>query len=196
MNDLPDRKFRPLVAGTLLGVTAFGSAFAQTPPDAIRSFYADRHAVARGDALSVIITEFSTVQATAQTSTTKSEGAKASILQPDTITQGVGADFDSHFAGALADVDDAEFTTFQERLALRGRRLRLLRQAQRLAGRHRAADHEALVVGVIQRDGIFSEQAIHQITFAQLVVAGAVHHFRMRGVVSLLEHGIPLMNAR
>jgi flagellar L-ring protein precursor FlgH len=83
----------------LMGVAACGSAFAQTPPDAIRSFYADRHAVAPGDALTVLITEFSTVQATAQTSVSKAESAKASILQPDTITQGVGADFDSRFAG-------------------------------------------------------------------------------------------------
>lgn len=83
----------------LIGLAASGSTFAQTPPDAIRSFYADRHAVAQGDVLTVLITEFSTVQATAQTSTTKSESAKASILQPDTITQGVGADFDTRFAG-------------------------------------------------------------------------------------------------
>jgi flagellar L-ring protein precursor FlgH len=75
-------------------------ALAQSPTDAApRSFYADRRASAPGDQLTVIITEFSTVQATAQTSTNKGEAAKASVTAPNTIVKSVAADFDSTFAG-------------------------------------------------------------------------------------------------
>jgi flagellar L-ring protein precursor FlgH len=96
MNEL---RLRSLVLA-LFACAPLVSAWAQEPEiTGSRSFYADRRANAPGDALTVIITEFSTVQATAQTSTNKAESARASILQPDTITQSVGADFDSNFAG-------------------------------------------------------------------------------------------------
>jgi flagellar L-ring protein FlgH len=63
------------------------------------SFYADRRAVAKGDVLTVVITEFSTVAATARTQTNKGESARASITQPNAVTQSVGASFDTQFAG-------------------------------------------------------------------------------------------------
>src|SRR5262245_46509810 len=89
-----------LVSALMLSLIPASAVLAQSTPEVTqRSFYADRRAVAPGDALTVLITEFSTVQATAQTSTTKAESANASVLQPDTVRQSVGVDFDTRFAG-------------------------------------------------------------------------------------------------
>jgi len=96
MNGAP----RGVLLTMMLAVAPVSSVLAQVAAEpAPRSFYADRRATAPGDALTVVITEFSTVQATAQTSVNKGESASASVLQPDTVRQSVGVDFDSKFAG-------------------------------------------------------------------------------------------------
>jgi len=62
-------------------------------------------------------------------------------------------------------------------------------QAQRAFDRHRAADHHALIVRVVQADPTGREQVLHQIAVAQLLIAGAVHHVRMGGLIDLVVHG-------
>jgi len=86
----------------LTGISCTG-AFAQAQDarqDAVaRSFYSDRRAMAPGDALTVLITEFSTVQASAQTTTRKNESASISFLQPDGVSHALNGNFDSDFEG-------------------------------------------------------------------------------------------------
>ncbi len=93
-----------------------------------------------------------------------------------------------HAASRLADVDDAELAPLEERLAGCGRRFGLVRQAQRARCGRGAADHEALVVRVVESDRIGREQAFDQVAVAQLLVAGAGHHVGMRCVIGLFEH--------
>src|SRR5262245_52997323 len=80
----------------LMAVLAAGEAMAQAPAT---SFFADRRAVQTGDVLTVLITEFSTVAASAQTRTNKSEGVNASLLHRNGELDSVAADIDSNFAG-------------------------------------------------------------------------------------------------
>jgi flagellar L-ring protein precursor FlgH len=70
-------------------------ARAADPP----SFFADRRAHEVGDMLTVVITEFSTVEATARTSTDKSESASASLTHKAGEVHLASADFDTDFAG-------------------------------------------------------------------------------------------------
>jgi flagellar L-ring protein precursor FlgH len=92
----------PRLRGLLLApfsIAAVTVVLAQTADTSARSFYADRRAAVVGDQLTVIVTEFSTVQATAQTSTNKSDAAKASVLLPNTTTRAVAANIDGSFSG-------------------------------------------------------------------------------------------------
>jgi hypothetical protein len=75
-------------------------------------------------------------------------------------------------------------------MALGRFRLGLVGQAHRLAGRRDAANHEALVVGVVEDDLAGLEQLADQVALAQRLVVDALHHVRMGGVVDLLEHGL------
>jgi flagellar L-ring protein FlgH len=95
---------RPSVLPMLLIASiSCASAYAQTQDVrqevAARSFFSDRRALAPGDALTVLITEFSTVQASAQTSTRKNESASLSFLQPDGVAHALSGDFESDFEG-------------------------------------------------------------------------------------------------
>ncbi len=94
MNSLLVMGSRGTRAWMLAAVLLSGVAQAET-----RSFYADRHAVATGDVLTVVITEFSTVATSAQTQTSKSESAKASFLHDAGETHLAAADFDTKSAG-------------------------------------------------------------------------------------------------
>lgn len=82
-------------------VASFKMGFAQdaVPVRTLPSFYADRHAVAPGDVVTVLITEFSTVSASAQTQTSKSESAKATIADHAPALHVLSADFDTKSAG-------------------------------------------------------------------------------------------------
>lgn len=73
-----------LVVAVALSIVC-GSCFAEEPMSVAssRSFYADRRAARVGDMLTVVITEFSTVTATARTRTDKDESARAELLQTD-----------------------------------------------------------------------------------------------------------------
>ncbi len=73
-------------------------------------------------------------------------------------------------AVAGPDVDDAELAAREERHA--GLRARFARAgATAVAHGRGAADHEALVVRVVERDALGREQARHEIAVAQLLVA-------------------------
>src|SRR5689334_19622422 len=72
------------------------SAAAQDNP---RSFYADRRAHAPGEMLTVLVTEFSTVSASAQTTTNKSESARVSVLDKTGTVKPLAADYDGKSAG-------------------------------------------------------------------------------------------------
>jgi hypothetical protein len=95
---------------------------------------------------------------------------------------------DGDTAAACGDVDDAQLAPHQEGLAHRGGGFGLARQFQCGVHRGRAADHEAFVVAVIERQAISLEQAFQQVAFAQLVIAGASHHVGMGGVIALVKH--------
>jgi flagellar L-ring protein precursor FlgH len=79
---------------TLLTLPAFGAE--PLPPP---SFYADRRAHEVGDMVTVLITESSSVEATARTSTAKSESARAALTHRDTDLRGASVDFGSDFSG-------------------------------------------------------------------------------------------------
>jgi flagellar L-ring protein precursor FlgH len=89
---------RALAAGTLslalLTLPAFASDPAPPP-----SFFADRRAHEVGDMVTVLITEVSSVEATARTSTAKSESARAALTHRDIDLHGASVDFDSDFSG-------------------------------------------------------------------------------------------------
>jgi flagellar L-ring protein precursor FlgH len=90
------REARALLAIVLsLGVPM--AATATEPPPA--SFFADRRAREVGDMLTVVITEFSTVAASARTSTGKSESVSGSLLHGNNELDAVGIDIDGKFAG-------------------------------------------------------------------------------------------------
>ncbi len=103
--------------------------------------------------------------------------------------QRVGGAVDGHAAAAATDIDHAQLAALEERMAGGRGRFGLFRQVDCLGHRGGAADHEAFVVRVIQLHAIGHEQVADQVTVAQLVVAGAVHHVRVGGVVGLAEHG-------
>jgi len=63
------------------------------------SFFADRRARDVGDMLTVVITEFSTVEASARTSTGKSESASASLARGTTHLDVASANLDNNFDG-------------------------------------------------------------------------------------------------
>jgi flagellar L-ring protein precursor FlgH len=63
------------------------------------SFFADRRARDVGDMLTVVITEFSTVEATARTSTGKSESASASLAHGANHLDVASANLDNNFDG-------------------------------------------------------------------------------------------------
>jgi len=95
---------------------------------------------------------------------------------------------DANAAGCAADVDDAELAALEERFAGRRCRFGLGRKRDRLALRERAADHEALIVRVVERERVGREQPFEQVAIAKLLIARTHHHVRMRGVIRLLEH--------
>jgi len=64
-----------------------------------RSFFSDRRALEIGDMVTVVITEFSTVAATARTSTSKRESVSASILEGSDDLRAASAEIDNRFAG-------------------------------------------------------------------------------------------------
>jgi flagellar L-ring protein precursor FlgH len=63
------------------------------------SFFADRRARELGDMLTVVITEFSTVAATARTSAGKSQSVSASLVDGSGELEGVAADIDHQYTG-------------------------------------------------------------------------------------------------
>jgi flagellar L-ring protein precursor FlgH len=63
------------------------------------SFFADRRGRDVGDMLTVLITEFSTVEATARTTTGKSESVSASVSHSDNHLAAAAADLDNNFSG-------------------------------------------------------------------------------------------------
>jgi flagellar L-ring protein FlgH len=79
-------------------VSQFGPAD-QIPSEAQRSFFADRRAFRPGDVLTVLITEASSVSATAQTTTNKNEAASANVTTKSGRGYSVGAGFDGKSAG-------------------------------------------------------------------------------------------------
>lgn len=79
-----------------IGCLIAGAAGAQ---EGQRSFYADRRAHQAGDMLTVLITEFSTVSATAQTTTNKSESARVSVVDKTGAVRPLEADIDGKSAG-------------------------------------------------------------------------------------------------
>ena len=64
-----------------------------------RSFFADRRAYRQGDLLTILVTENSTVTATAQTTTNKSESAKVSVVDRTGNLRPLAAAFDGSSAG-------------------------------------------------------------------------------------------------
>jgi flagellar L-ring protein precursor FlgH len=72
-----------------------------------KSFFADRRAVDTGDVLTVVITEFATVTATAQTQTNKSEsvGVNAAHSQADIRSLSAGLDGKSAGGGQIERSD-------------------------------------------------------------------------------------------
>ena len=92
-----------------------------------------------------------------------------------------------HATCACTDVDDSELAPREERHA--GLRLGLRRQRDRRVHWRRPADHEALVVRVVERDPSGREQPADEIALAQLEIADRIHHGGMRGLVGLGEHG-------
>ena len=68
-------------------------------PEQQRSFFADRRAFRPGDVLTVLITEASSVSATAQTTTNKNEAANANLTVKSGRGYSVGAGFDGKSAG-------------------------------------------------------------------------------------------------
>lgn len=85
---------RPL--GYVLAALAVAAAAAADPP---RSFFADRRALEPGDVLTVVITEFASVQQRARTETGKSEAADASLLDAAGDLDEVAAEFNTTFSG-------------------------------------------------------------------------------------------------
>jgi len=78
------------------------SQFGSTSPSASepqRSFFADRRAFRPGDMLTVLITEASSVSATAQTTTNKSEAATGNLTTKSGRGYSVGAGIDGKSAG-------------------------------------------------------------------------------------------------
>jgi flagellar L-ring protein precursor FlgH len=63
------------------------------------SFFADRRGRDVGDMLTVLITEFSTVEATARTTTGKSESASASLSHSENHLDVAAANLDNNFSG-------------------------------------------------------------------------------------------------
>lgn len=63
------------------------------------SFFADRRGRDVGDMLTVLITEFSTVEATARTTTGKSESASASLSHSENHLDLAAANLDNNFSG-------------------------------------------------------------------------------------------------
>jgi flagellar L-ring protein precursor FlgH len=81
------------------GVAGSVAADESTSIGAPRTFYADRRAARPGDMLTVIVTEFSTVTATARTRTDKDESAQAKLLHSDAEPWTASAGIGSTFAG-------------------------------------------------------------------------------------------------
>src|SRR5215831_19281987 len=73
-------------------VSQFGPA--GLPTEAQRSFFADRRAFRPGDVLTVLITEASSVSASAQTTTNKSESANGNLATKSGRGYSVGAGID------------------------------------------------------------------------------------------------------
>jgi flagellar L-ring protein precursor FlgH len=93
-----DRVRSTLVATALSAAVLAFPAFAADPLPP-QSFFADRRAHEVGDMVTVLITEFSSVEATARTSTSKSESARAALTHRDADLHGASVDFDSDFSG-------------------------------------------------------------------------------------------------
>jgi flagellar L-ring protein precursor FlgH len=95
-----DRSRVACVVATLAVMTSVSmpahSTDAPVPP---ASFFADRRARDVGDMLTVVITEFSTVEASARTSTGKSESAGASLVHGNNSVDAASVDLDNKFAG-------------------------------------------------------------------------------------------------
>ena len=83
-----------LFVAQVLGANA---ALAADAP--VTSFFADRRAYQTGDLLTVLITEFSTVEATARTSTSKAESASASLAHGENHLDVAAGKLDNSFAG-------------------------------------------------------------------------------------------------
>ena len=95
---------------------------------------------------------------------------------------------DADRAVALADIDDAHLAPFQQRMAGRTFRFALAWQVKRSGARHRAADNKSFAMRVGEADFARAEQAGYQMPVAQILVAGAVHHRGMGGVIGFFEH--------
>jgi len=99
MNDVV--RLRAIISAVALAVLPFANALATDSANdpTPRSFYADRRAMQTGDVFTVIVTEFSTVTATARTQTAKDESAQATLLDATGQNQIAAAGIGSKFAG-------------------------------------------------------------------------------------------------
>ena len=113
-------------------------------------------------------------------------GHVQAVLRPERVCRAVHGDG----AFSAADIDHAQFAAFQKGLARSRGRLGLARQVDCLRYRRRTTDDEAFVVRVVQLHGVGHEQAADQVAVTQLVIAGAVHHVGVGGVVGLAVHGL------
>ena len=57
--------------------------------------------------------------------------------------------------------------------------------------RHGAANHKALIVGIVQVDRVCCKHVRDDIAFTQFPVFDTIHHVRMRGMIYLVEHSDP-----
>src|ERR1700744_1001901 len=96
MNDSVRRAAFALLAWTSIVSSAQATTPVQEEP---RSFYADRRAFRRGDMLTILITESSTVTAAAQTTTNKSESGGVSITDKTGNPKNLSAGFNGQSAG-------------------------------------------------------------------------------------------------
>jgi flagellar L-ring protein FlgH len=99
MNSRMHALFVPTLVAAVTLVCNSASAEEPTSAAPSRSFYVDRRAARVGDMLTVVVTEFSTVTATARTRTDKDESAQARLLQTDGENLLTAAGIGSTFTG-------------------------------------------------------------------------------------------------
>ena len=117
MNDSAHR-----VALTLMLALTSAVSVAQGLPPAPgepRSFYADRRAFRPGDMLTILITESSTVTATAQTTTNKSESGGVSVNDKTGNQKNLGVGINSQSAGG-GEIDRSDRFVAQLAVVVQG----------------------------------------------------------------------------